>query len=177
MQSPFYQKTNHIKQAKWNSTQALRFDIHCDDTSVYYNNYIIIKHTDAYAYSNIWLKINIKSPGDSISQSTSIEIPLATLPGQWLGNKFGEYIEQRRMTVLDHTAIPKTDELICISTKSIDYLFNKKGNYEITIEHLMRDLELAEILDIGLRIEKSSIKKTPASNKAISESLSEATPS
>lgn len=157
--SPYYQKSYAIPGNKWTHDFKPDFVIDIEDTSIHYNTSFIIRHTNNYAYSNIWLTVSVKASGDSVLSKTRIEIPLATPQGKWLGAGMGEIYEQRRMIVLDHHAIPVTDELISISEVSINNLFRQKGRYEIHLEQNMRDQALHDILHIGLRIEKSSARK------------------
>lgn len=157
--SPYYQKSYNIPNNKWAQDFKPNFVVDIEDTSVHYNIYLIIRHTNLYAYSNIWLWVSVKQPGATTFTRTRIEIPLANLQGRWLGEGTGELYEQRRMIVLNHNEIPLTDALVSLSEQSIDHLFGKKGRYEIRLEQNMREQSLADVLHIGLRIEKSSKKK------------------
>ncbi|MDI9319489.1 MAG: gliding motility lipoprotein GldH [Phycisphaerales bacterium] len=157
--SPYYQKSFNIPNNKWAQDFKPNFIVDIDDTSVHYNIHFIIRHTNLYAYSNIWLWVSVKQPGETTFTRTRIEIPLANLQGRWLGEGMGEIYEQRRMIVLNHNEIPVTDALISISEESINQLFSKKGRYEIRLEQNMREQSLADVLHIGIRIEKSSKKK------------------
>lgn len=169
VKSPYYQQSFSIPNNSWNIKYSPSFSLEIDDTSKYYNTYLVLRHTNNYAYANIWLNVLIKAPGDSVFTKTSIEIPLATPQGKWLGVGMGEIFEQRRMLILNHQEIPITDDLIAISTESIDKIFRKKGRYEIRFEQNMRENSLAEILNVGLRIEKSSERKiAPPKPKPIS---------
>lgn len=100
--------------------------------------YFIIRHTEAYPYSNIWLWVSLKQPGDTSFQRMRIEVPLATPSGQWAGRGMGELWEQR-MSI-------RTDA---------QKLFTRKGDYEIYMEQDMRTEKLPEVLNVGLRIEKA----------------------
>jgi gliding motility-associated lipoprotein GldH len=160
VQSPYYQKSFEMPGNKWSHSFAPSFDLEIVDTSVYYNMHFIIRHTNNYAYSNIWLNVLVKEPGDSVFSKTRLEIPLAEPQGKWLGNGMGEIFEQRRMIILDHNAIPITDDLIAISESSLPNLFRKKGRYTIQLQQNMRDNVLSDILHVGLRIEKSTNRKT-----------------
>ncbi|MES2479151.1 MAG: gliding motility lipoprotein GldH [Bacteroidota bacterium] len=154
--SPYYQKTEAIPDNKWNIDFKPSFVVDIDDTGVYYNTSFIVRHTNNYAYSNIWINVWVKQPGQTGFVKTRVEIPLATAQGQWLGTAMGEIYEQRRMIILNHDEIPITDHLISISEESIPQLFRKKGRYEIRLEQNMREKALADLLHIGLRIEKNS---------------------
>lgn len=165
--SPYYQKSYSIPGNKWSYDFRPSFVVDIEDTAIHYNLSFIIRHTNNYAYSNIWLNVLVKKPGDSIFRKTRVEIPLATPQGQWLGKGMGELYEQRRMIVLDHKAIPLTDELVSVSEASIDDLFLNKGRYEIKFEQNMREQNLSDLLHVGLRIEKSSVRKAEKKGAAV----------
>lgn len=160
--SPYYQKSFSIPGNKWSHDFKPSFVLEIEDTTIHYNLSFIIRHTNNYAYSNIWLNVLVKKPGDAVFIKTRVEIPLANPQGKWLGVGMGEIYEQRRMIVPDHKAIPITDELISISEESINDLFSRKGRYEIRVEQNMREQILPDILHIGLRIEKSAARKVVA---------------
>jgi len=160
--SPFYQKSYAIPRNKWSHDFKPSFVLDVEDTTIHYNLSFIIRHTTNYAYANIWLNVWVKKPGDAAFINTRVEVPLANPQGKWLGVGMGEIYEQRRMIVLDHKAIPVTDDLISISEQSINDLFSKKGRYEIRLEQNMREQSLSDILHIGLRVEKSSARKVSA---------------
>lgn len=161
LQSPFYQKSYDIPGNKWQVDHKLPFIVDIADTGIYYNMFLLFRHTNNYPYSNIWMKMSIKGPGDSIFRSVRIEVPLATPQGQWLGTGMGEIFEQRRMLVVDHNALPVTLDMISVAESSYNDIFSKKGRYEIRLEHNMREDALPDVLHVGLRIEKSS-KRQPA---------------
>jgi len=58
--SPYYQKSVSIPNNKWNQQFRPEFVVDVEDTGVYYNMEFLIRHTNAYAYSNIWLWIYTK---------------------------------------------------------------------------------------------------------------------
>lgn len=160
--SPYYQNTFSIPSNKWDIDYKPNFDIDIEDTLHYYNVSFLVRHTNAYPFANIWMNVLVQYPGDTVFKKTRIEIPLATPQGKWLGAGMGEIYEQRRMLVLNHDEQPITDELISISEESLKNLFHKKGRYKILLEQNMREKSLPHVLQIGLRIEKSSVRKLKA---------------
>ncbi len=156
--SPYYQNNQNIAQNKWDYKKPLTFSINIDDTSIFYNTQFIIRHTVNYPFSNLWLNIQVKGPGDKEYQTTQVDFPMASPQGEWLGLNMGELYEQRRLIVLNHNEIPITNELYALSTSSIPNLFRKKGSYEIKIYQNMRQDILPDILSIGMRIEKSTLR-------------------
>lgn len=166
LQSPFYQKSYDMPGNKWAIDNKLPFVVDISDTGIYYNMSLLFRHTNNYPYSNIWMKMSIKGPGDSSFRSVRIEVPLATPQGQWLGTGMGEIFEQRRMLVVDHNALPVTLDMISVSESSYNDIFSKKGRYEIRLEHNMREDALSDVLHVGLRIEKSS-RRQPAGLRSV----------
>jgi gliding motility-associated lipoprotein GldH len=142
--SPCYQKTVSITGNKWSSDYLPNFVIDIEDTTVAYNMYFVIRHTNAYAYSNIWMWIYTKKPGDTTFTKTRIEVPLSDAAGHWFGKGMGEIWEQRMP--ISHTDDPN--------------ILRQKGRYEIRLQQNMRDPVLAEVLQVGLRIEKGSKRNT-----------------
>jgi gliding motility-associated lipoprotein GldH len=137
--SPVYQKQYPIPNNSWrySYTPSFKFDI--TDTTSLYNIYFIIRHTEAYPYSNVWMWIHTKAPGDTVFTRSRIEVPLAEPSGKWLGRGMGEIWEQR---------MPITQE-------GDAAILRKKGTWEIKLEQNMRLNPLPEILQVGLRVEKA----------------------
>lgn len=140
IKSPYYQKEYAIPQNAWQYQFKPSFKFEITDTNAVYNLFFHIRHTEAYPYSNIWVWIYTKQPGDSTFAKSRIEIPLAEPSGKWMGRGTGEIWEQRM-------ALTPGDKAM---------IFNKTGMYEIRIEQNMRVNPLPEILQVGLRIEKQS---------------------
>ncbi|MCD6063428.1 MAG: gldH [Flavipsychrobacter sp.] len=143
--SPYYQKDHTIPGNQWSSQYKPSFKFEITDTMSAYNVYFIIRHTEAYSFSNIWMWVYTKQPGDSTFQRLRVEIPLAEPSGKWLGKGMGEIWEQR---------LPMTKD-------GAPMVFNKAGIYEMQFEQNMRVNPLPEILQIGLRLEK---KDAPRQN-------------
>jgi gliding motility-associated lipoprotein GldH len=122
---------------------SFKFDI--TDTTATYNLYFLVRHTEAYQFSNIWLQVYSKQPGDSTFIKSRIEVPLAEPSGKWLGRGMGEIWEQR----------------MPITRNDNPMVFKKTGTYEIRFEQNMRINPLPEVLQIGLRVEKGSVNPQP----------------
>src|SRR5690348_3082171 len=61
-----YEKITAIPKFEWhyNFVPSFQFDI--KDTASQYNVYMILRHTDAYNYSNIRLNVGQQNPGDTM---------------------------------------------------------------------------------------------------------------
>jgi gliding motility-associated lipoprotein GldH len=136
--SPHFQKEEAVPQNAWTYSYKPTFKFDIKDTTVNYQAFFLIRHTQAYPYSNIWIWVYVKTPGDSIIKKERINVPLAEPTGKWLGRGMGEIYEQRMLLNLS------------------DFVaFSKKGTYEVSMEQNMRINPLPEILNVGLRIEKT----------------------
>lgn len=138
LKSPYYQKEYDIPDFEWSYDQKPVFRFEVTDTNALYNMYFLIRHTEAYPYSNIWLMVYTKKPGDTTFERTRLEIPLAQPNGKWLGRGMGEIWEQR---------MPITNE-------GDSAILHTPGMWEIKFGQVMRTNPLPEVLQVGLRIEK-----------------------
>lgn len=138
VQTGMFEKTASFRKHEWRSSEkpVIRFNI--SDTLSNYRLYFVIRHTNAYRYNNIWVKIRSKAPGDSSQTIQQFDLPLAA-NNKWTGTGMDDIFEQR----------------ILLSQRSLRV--KKAGIYEFTIEHIMREDPLAEILNAGLRLEKTTL--------------------
>ncbi len=141
--SPYYQKEYSVPGNEWQNQFKPSFKFDISDTAAVYNLYFIVRHTEAYPFSNIWMWVYTKQPGDSTFQKSRIEVPLAETSGKWLGRGMGEIWEQRMP--ITHNDNPME--------------FKKAGQYEIRFEQNMRINPLPDILQVGLRIERNDAPK------------------
>jgi gliding motility-associated lipoprotein GldH len=146
--SPYYQRQEAVPQNAWAYDFKPDFKFDITDTTALYNLYFLINHTEAYPYSNIWLMVYTKEPGDTAFKRSRIEIPLAESNGKWMGRGMGElWQQQMRISPADHP-----------------FIF-KKGTYEIRIEQNMRVNPLPEVLHVGLRVEKAGNRSSSSQMK------------
>jgi gliding motility-associated lipoprotein GldH len=140
--SPYFQKNTPMPKGQWAYAYQPSYRFEIKDTAAVYNLYFLIRHTELYPFSNIWLNIYTKMPGDTSFQETRIEIPLAEASGKWLGRGMGDVWEQR----------------MPITRNDAPMIFAKAGTYEIRFEQAMRVNPLPEIMNVGLRVEKKGRK-------------------
>ncbi|MFA6060571.1 MAG: gliding motility lipoprotein GldH [Taibaiella sp.] len=138
VKSSFYQKQVPVPGAKWSSKFQPHFKIEIKDVKARYNVSLLMRHDEAYPNANLWFRMKIKAPGDSVFRDGArIEKQLTNAAGEWLGRGMGTIWEER-------IAIPVREAP----------QFTKPGMYEIKIEQLMRNDPLPSVLNVGLRIEK-----------------------
>lgn len=140
---PHYQKVEPVPQNAWSYSFRPVFTFTITDSTAQYQPYFIIRHTQAYPYNNIWLWLYIKTPDDTTTHKARINITLAEPNGKWLGRGVGAIYEQRMPVSLGD---------------SIN--LSHPGTYQVGMEQNMRLNPLPEILHIGMRVEKATIRNS-----------------
>ena len=130
-----FEKTTPIKSQSWSYNYKPSFTFTITDTASLYNVYIVLRHTDAYNYNNIWLNLGSQAPADSMRYQ-NISIDLGSDAKGWEGTGMDDIFEVRKN--ITPGPIP----------------FNKPGNYTFTIGQIMRENPLPHILNVGIRVEK-----------------------
>src|SRR5579859_5513763 len=95
--SGVFEKDVVIPGQQWESSFRPRIDftIKDQDTASSYNVYLVLRHSDAYNYNNIWVKGTVRQPGDTSSRSERYDLTLATNDKGWLGNGMDDIYEHR----------------------------------------------------------------------------------
>ncbi len=132
-----FEKNTPIPNYKWQNNFNATGQLTIADTSSFYNVYIVLRHTDAYKYNNIWLNVNVYCTTDTIVNQ-KLDISLATDATGWEGIAMNDIWEVRKKI----TAAP--------------FKFSKKDSYQYSLTQLMRDNPLLNVLSAGIRIEKVS---------------------
>lgn len=129
-----------IPGQEWKSSfkPAINFDI--TDTVSLYNVYIVLRHKNAYGFNNIWIRASVQEPLDTAVKSRQYDLKLANDDTGWLGKGMDDIFEHR-ILIQERTR------------------FVRSGQYRFTLEHIMRKDPLPEVMNVGLRIEK-----TPGTN-------------
>ena len=102
-----------------------------------YNIYIVLRHTDAYHFNNIYIRATVKEPGDPKGRTGDYDLQLATNDKGWIGTAMDDIYDARLLIQ------PKTR-------------FRKSGTYHIIMEQLMREDPLKNVLSAGLRVERTA---------------------
>jgi gliding motility-associated lipoprotein GldH len=129
-----YEKSVSIPGHSWKNSFKPSFDFIIKDTSSSYQLFLILRHNDKYNFNNIYINLSAKLPGSDSVRKIRRDLTLATNEKGWLGSGMDDIYEHR---------IPLGDP---------ERL--KAGNYTFTIEQIMREDPLANVFNIGLRIEK-----------------------
>jgi len=120
----------------WDKDEPIDFSFEIIDTLALYDFYLQIRHTEEYAYRNIFFFVNTKFPNGNVSRDT-IECMLADIRGKWYGNGQGNIKENK---ILIRRFLQ----------------FQNAGFYKIDLIQAMREDELQGLSDIGIIIDKSS---------------------
>lgn len=131
-QTNVFENNTPIPGYAWKNNFAVKGSFNISDTAAPYKTYIVLRHTDAYKYSNIWLNMGLQAPGDSMRYS-KINIELGTDAGGWMGTGMNDIWELRQLVILP---------------------LKKAGVYNYSITQIMRDDPLPAVMSAGLRVEK-----------------------
>jgi len=132
----FFEKNTAIPNYKWDYQFKATGRFEIKDSISPYNIYIVLRHTDAYKYNNIWLNIGLQSPGDSM-YFQKVELSLGSDAGGWEGTGLNDIWETRKLLVKR----PRK--------------FIKAGIYHYSIAQIMRDNPLEHIMSAGIRLQKT----------------------
>ncbi|MFN2458585.1 MAG: gliding motility lipoprotein GldH [Chitinophagaceae bacterium] len=135
-----YEKVIPIPKHQWQSKFKPVFRFNIKDTVVPYQLFLVLRHTEKYNYNNVWINLYTISPGSKVPSKAPYELQLATNEKGWLGAGMDDIYEHR----------------IALTRLNENLYFKKRGEYVFTIEHLMREDPLENVMNIGLRIEKKS---------------------
>jgi gliding motility-associated lipoprotein GldH len=130
-----FEKNIKLREQEWPS--SVRPDISFDitDTVSLYNIYIVLRHTDAYHFNNMYVRATVMDPGDARARTGDYDLQLATNGKGWIGTAMDDIYDARLLIQ------PKTR-------------FRKAGTYHIMLEQLMREDPLKNVLSAGLRVER-----------------------
>lgn len=137
-QVALYERLHNIPGARWQRSYIPEYSFDISDTSRYYRIYVVLRHTNRYAYRNIWLNVGVQNPGDSL-QVQQFELPLAA-SDKWLGVGMDDVFERRALL------LPRPVK------------FNKPGTVRFTLQHTMRLDPLPELLQAGIRVEPVAVQ-------------------
>jgi gliding motility-associated lipoprotein GldH len=129
----YYEQYYSAGSKGWHKDSVANFSFEIDNTSQNFDIVINTRNLEGYAYSNLWLFVDVVAP-DSTIISDTIECELAYPNGKWMGKGTGGVY-------------------LCEFDYRSNIFFPIVGKYQIHIAHGMRDTVLANYKDIGLLIE------------------------
>ena len=128
-----YEKDIAIPGHKWKSDFKPSFIFDIKDSTRPYQFFLVMRHTEKYNYTNIYVNLYVQPPGKDSAQKIQQDLQLANNDG-WLGTGMDDIYEHRIQLGAPQTL--------------------KTGTYTFTVEQIMREDPLEHVLDVGLRIEK-----------------------
>lgn len=128
-----YERVVSIPNQEWKSSFKPQFNFTIKDTQSHYNIYVILRHNEKYEFNNLWLSLTYQLKGQP-PVSGQYELPLATNE-RWLGTAMDDLYEH-------WVQVAKSVPL-------------KAGDYTFIIGQIMRKDPLENVLNVGLRIEKT----------------------
>ena len=130
-----FEKNISIPKNNWDQQLQPKFEFAIKDTSAAYKLFLVLRHTDAYRYNNIWLKVGTQAPGDTV-RNQKFDVQLGTDAKGWYGTGMDDIWEYRSQ----------------LTNGPVKFI--KAGNYRFSVSQLMRENPLPNILSVGIRVEK-----------------------
>lgn len=134
-----YQSDMPIPEAGWSRTFTPEFAFDIADTVNRHDVYIDVRHTGDYAFSDLYLFVDLTGPGGRSMRDT-VECLLADPTGRWLGKGTGFIFSDR------------------VQAKVLYKLRNRfpaAGRYTMKLEQAMRMEPLPGVIDVGVSVERS----------------------
>ena len=129
-----YEKTVTIPGHSWQRSFKPTFEFTIKDTSAPYRLFFILRHNEKYSFNNIYINVFVKGPGQDSAIKIQQDLVLATNDKGWLATGMDDIYEHRIPLAPDQNL--------------------KAGTYTFTLEQIMREEPLKNVLNAGLRIEK-----------------------
>ncbi len=121
----------------WKSDVDVKGSFTVKDTVSKYDMYVLLRHTDAYKYNNIWLNIGLQYPGEKMEYK-QVNLTLGNDRNGWEGTGMDDiwYVKKK---------LNKTP-----------FSFQQAGQYYFSISNIMRDDPLLHVMSVGLSVQKSA---------------------
>lgn len=132
-----YEKTKLFPSQNWKDADRPSFTFDIKDTGSLYNIFFVFRHSDAYNYNNIWVKVTAIAPGDT-AVTQQLDLKLADNATGWLASGMDDIFEHR---------IKITQNPVALRT----------GKYTFIVQQIMRQDPLQHVLNAGIRVEKAAL--------------------
>ncbi|MEO8590308.1 MAG: gliding motility lipoprotein GldH [Flavobacteriales bacterium] len=134
-----YQADVPVPDGSWDRTFTPKFEFDISDTLLQHDVYIDVRHTGQYAFSDLFLFVDLEGPGGRAMRDT-VDCLLADPTGRWYGKGSGFIFADRF----------KAKVLYKLRNR-----FPSRGRYSIKLEQAMRTEQLQGVLDIGVSVERT----------------------
>lgn len=129
-----YESNQALTNEMWAADTPLRFTVSISDTTSQHALLFNVRNSGHYKYSNLYVFLNTEYPDNRVEQDT-LEFILAAPDGKWMGSGLGDIFDNQ-ILFARHVRFPTA------------------GEYTFEFTHGMRQEELPNLLDVGLRIER-----------------------
>lgn len=131
-EKPFFDQSYNFPADKWSVEDTARFEVLVEDTLSKFDFILTLRTRNTYKYSNLWVHILSTAP-DNTTSKVAQRINLARPDGSWIGRTSGTLVESK----------------LHYRTTS----FPKSGTYVFQLVQAIQQDEVADVVDISLRIE------------------------
>lgn len=131
-----FEKNVPIPHQSWSSKFKPEITFTIDDTTARYHIYIVIRHSNAYHFKNLWINIHTESP-NGVIRNQPLDLQLATDSKGWLGSGMDDLFEHRILITP-----PQSPERL------------RAGTYTFKLENIMREDPLNHLWNVGIRLQK-----------------------
>jgi len=131
-----YTEYRKFNENEWYAKEKAVFDVDVKDNTSLNNISLMVRHADAYPYSNIFLFLETTYPDGKVEKDT-LEVILANGKGEWMGSGAGDIFDFK-------VPIKKNVKFPLI------------GKYTFAFQQAMRTDPLPLVVDFGFEIEKSN---------------------
>ncbi len=128
-----YEENQSFEKNVWSYDDIKTFNFEIEEEGTPAKIFLNLRTTTDYPYSNIFFYLHREEP-NGLSDIDTFEFFLAEPNGKWIGNNTGTVVENK-----------------------IYYaggVFSSKGKYTYKLEQAMREDNLPEVIDIGVRVER-----------------------
>jgi gliding motility-associated lipoprotein GldH len=132
-----FEKDVTIPKFAWASDFKPEISFEITDSTAPYTIFLVLRHTDAYRYKNIWINVRTIMPGgDTLNRQLPLQ--LATDEKGWLGSGMGDIWEHRIAITPPQDPKPL-----------------RAGTYTFRLENIMREDPLQHVMNVGIRLQKA----------------------
>lgn len=132
-----FEKNLAIPNNSWSKDFKPEITVKIEDTTVRYHIKVVIRHTDAYRYKNMWVNLQIQNPAGE-NKNLQMELQLATDAKGWNGSGMDDIFEQRVNIFGEENPVHL-----------------QAGTYKFILQQTMREDPLENVMNAGIRIEKA----------------------
>ncbi len=131
-----YTEYRKFEKEEWFTKNKAVFEVDIKDNNSLNNISLMIRHADAYPYSNVFLFLETTYP-DGKTVTDTMEVIMANSKGEWIGSGAGDIFDLK-VPIKRNVKFPMV------------------GKYKFAFQQAMRTDPLPLIMDFGFEIEKSN---------------------